>query len=139
MADVRILLFRGRLIANVVLLMVDEKELASLVSDLLADAGYVVVHVATVDDVLEEARRCSPCVALIDGQSSTKFDLWWLGPKLAELGVPPVAFTAHASATQEFRADPHGFVGVVAKPFDADEFVRLVDAICWEDHQEAAS
>ena len=34
-----------------------------------------------------------------------------------------MAFTGHASASAEFAADSHGFVGLITKPFDADEFV----------------
>jgi hypothetical protein len=81
----------------------------------------------------------SPCVALIDSSDPSGFDLWWIGPKLNQLGVPPVAFTAHASAVEQFAREPHGFVGVIGKPFDADEFLDVVNAICWEDHHQAAS
>jgi DNA-binding NtrC family response regulator len=124
--------------SNVVVLLEDDFDLAALVTELLQDAGYEVVHVTNVDDMLSEAVLRSPCVALVDGMSPTEFDLWWIGPKLAALGVPPVAFTAHFGAVAEFEADRHGFVGVISKPFDADEFVRLVGAICWEDHQATA-
>jgi DNA-binding response OmpR family regulator len=124
--------------SNVVVLLEDDFDLAALVAELLQDAGYEVVHVTDVDDMLREAALRSPCVALVDGMSPTEFDLWWVGPKLVALGVPPVAFTAHFGAVAEFKADRHGFVGVISKPFDADEFVHLVGAICWEDHQAAA-
>ncbi len=124
--------------ANVVVLLEDDLDVADLVDELLHDTGYEVVHVTNVDALLQEAALRSPCVALVDGLSPTEFDLWWVGPKLAALGVPALAFTAHAAATTEFEADRHGFVGVVAKPFDADEFLRVVDTICWEDHQKAA-
>jgi DNA-binding NtrC family response regulator len=122
-----------------VILREDEADLAGLVRELLEDAGYTVIHVITVEDLLVEAARRVPCIALVDGMSPSSFDLWWLGPVLSKLGVPPVAFTAHASAREEFAADARGFVGVVSKPFDADEFVNLVDSICWEESREAAS
>ncbi len=124
--------------ANVVVLLEDDLDVADLVSELLHDAGYEVIHVTSVDDLLREAAVRSPCVALVDGLSPTKFDLWWVGPELAARGVPPVAFTAHAAATAQFEADRHGFVGVVAKPFDADEFLSVVSTICWEEHQATA-
>ncbi len=125
--------------ANCIVLLEDEPDLASLVVELLEEADYTVVHVTSVDDLLRESALRSPCVALIDGMSPAGFDLWWLGPKLVSLGVPPVAFTAHASAVLEFEADSHGFVGVVAKPFDADEFLDLVSSICWDEHTTAVS
>jgi DNA-binding NtrC family response regulator len=131
---------QARRMANkVVVVLEDDVDLTRLVEELLEEAEYRVVHVRTVEALLSEAARNSPCVALVDGLSATEIDLWWVGPKLHALGVPPVAFTAHASARAAFEADSHGFVGVVPKPFDADEFLQLVETICWEDHQRAAS
>lgn len=124
---------------KVVVLLEDEEELAALVRDLLADEGYEVVRVTSIEHLLAQCAQRSPCVALVDSLDPTQFDLWWVGPKLVQLGVPPVAFTAHLTATREFERDPHGFVGIVAKPFDAEQFLQLVDTICWEDHHCAAS
>lgn len=121
-----------------VLLREDEPDLASLVRELLEEAGYHVVVILEVEELLQEAARRSPCIALVDGTDPSSFDLWWLGPKLQALGVPPVAFTAHQSATAQFEADSHGYVGIISKPFDADAFVRLVNSICWEEHQAAS-
>jgi DNA-binding response OmpR family regulator len=124
---------------NCVILLEDEPDLAHLVRELLLEADYDVTHVADVEALLVEAARRAPCVALLDSTNPATFDLWWLGPKLRALGVPPVAFTAHISARSEFEADTHGFAGVVSKPFDADEFLEVVNAICWDDHQSAVS
>ncbi len=121
--------------ADIVLLLEDEQDLASLVTEILTEEGYQVMHVTEVPQLLELAARYSPCVALIDGKSPTHFDLWQLGPQLQDLGVPAVAFTAHASAEQEFQKDTRGFVGVIAKPFDAQEFIDVVNSVCWQDHR----
>ncbi|GAC1437126.1 MAG: hypothetical protein NVSMB6_33000 [Burkholderiaceae bacterium] len=125
--------------SNNVLLLEDDPDLTGLVTELLMDADFTVIHVGSVEELLKQAAHRSPCVALIDGTSPSKFDLWWLGPILTKLGVPPVAFTAHGSARIEYEADNHDYVGVVPKPFDADRFVELVSSICWEDHHQAAS
>lgn len=122
-----------------VILLEDDEDLAELVAELLTDQGYAVLHVRDAESLLVEAARRSPCVALVDSTNPKEFDLWWLGPRLAQMGVPPVAFTAHSSAQTEFEADTRGYAGVVGKPFDADEFLQVVDTICWEDHQAAAS
>ena len=122
-----------------VLVREDDPELARLVSELLEEDGYTVVHVRSIQDLLVEAVRRAPCLALIDSTSSTSFDLWWLGPVLSKLGVPPLAFTAHASAEAEFQADHHDFVGIVGKPFETDAFVGLIETICWESEREAAA
>ena len=54
-----------------VLLLEDEPELASLVEELLTDAGFRVVHVPDVDGLVLAARQHSPCVALIDARYAT--------------------------------------------------------------------
>jgi DNA-binding NtrC family response regulator len=125
--------------AGCVIVREDDPDVAVLVRELLEEAGYTVVVVERIEDLLREAKLRSPCVALIDGNAPTEFDLWWLGPELNRLGVPPVVFTAHASAAKEFERDPHDFVGLIGKPFDADDFLSVVGAICWEEHQQAAS
>lgn len=125
--------------ANCVIVREDDPDVASLVKELLEEAEYRVVVVVEIDDLLREAKLRSPCVALIDGSSPAQFDLWWLGPELHKLGVPPVAFTAHASAVAEFEQDPRDYAGIIGKPFDADEFLAVVNTICWEDHQQAVS
>lgn len=122
-----------------VVLLEDDPDLAQLVKELLDEAGYSVVHVTTADEMLIEAARRTPCVALVDSMDSKSFDLWPLGPKLREMGVPPIAFTAHASAVEQFESASNGFVAIVPKPFDADEFIEIVNSICWEEHQAAAS
>jgi len=122
-----------------VILLEDEPDLAGLVAELLDEAGYMVVHVPTTDALLGEAARRSPCVALLDSTNPRCFDLWHLGPKLAGMGVPPVAFTAHASARKEYELDTHQFAGIVTKPFDAEEFIDVVNSICWDNKHAAVS
>jgi two-component system, NtrC family, nitrogen regulation response regulator NtrX len=117
----------------------DDPDLRQLVRELLEDQGYTVHDAPRIEDLLVLARRLTPCVALIDSTSPTAFDLWYLGPLLAQLGVPALAFTAHATARQQFEDDPQGYVGVVSKPFDADEFINVVDSICWEESNVVAS
>lgn len=117
----------------------DDPDLAELVRELLEEDGYEVTVVLQVDELLREAARRAPCIALVDGIAPDRFDLWWLGQQLQALGVPPVAFTAHTSALEEFARDPQGYVGVVSKPFDAQGFLDLVESICWEEHRAAAS
>jgi DNA-binding NtrC family response regulator len=122
-----------------VILREDDRDLTMLVCELLEEQGYTVVCVTRLEDLLIEAARRSPCIALVDGSSPTEFDLWWLGNVLAKMGVPPVAFTAHASARTQFEADAGGYIGVVSKPFEADEFIALVNTICWDKEALVAS
>ena len=125
--------------SNPVVLREDDPDVRHLVHELLEEQGYLVFDARDIEDLLDEVKLRSPCVALIDSTSSTEFDLWHLGPLLAQLGVPAVAFTAHSTARQQFEENPSGYIGVVSKPFDANEFIELVDSICLEESQEAVS
>lgn len=125
--------------SNPVVLREDDPDVRHLVHELLEEQGYLVFDARDIEDLLDEVKLRSPCVALIDSTSSTEFDLWHLGPLLAQLGVPAVAFTAHSTARQQFEENPSGYIGVVSKPFDAKEFIELVDSICLEESQEAVS
>ena len=125
--------------SNPVVLREDDPDVRHLVHELLEEQGYLVFDARDIEDLLDEVKLRSPCVALIDSTSSTEFDLWHLGPLLAQLGVPAVAFTAHSTARQQFEENPSGYIGVVSKPFDANEFIELVDSICLEESQETVS
>ena len=125
--------------SNPVVLREDDPDLRQLVHELLEEHGYVVYDVVEIEDLLSECQKRSPCVALIDSTSPTEFDLWHVGPVLSQRGVPAIAFTAHASAIKQFERDPSGFIGVVSKPFDADEFLRVVNSVCWKEHHSVAS
>ncbi|HZS94861.1 MAG TPA: hypothetical protein VFA78_08695 [Chloroflexota bacterium] len=121
-----------------VVVLEDDPDLAALVVELLSEHDYDVVVVTDPEELLATAARRHPCVALVDSTNPSHFDLWWVGPPLAAIGSPPIAFTAHSGAQAAFEADSHDFVGVIPKPFDADEFLRVVDTICWEDYQKAS-
>ena len=115
-----------------VIVLEDDVDLAHLVDELLTTEGYITCIVDTPELLLAEAAVRAPCVALVDSRDPVSYDMWWIGPELAGLGVPPVAFTAHSSARTEFQADSHDFVAVIEKPFDAQQFLDVVDAICWD-------
>lgn len=125
--------------SGTVVLREDDPDLCNLVHELLEEQNFEVHDVIGIGELVEVCSRRSPCVALIDSTSPTEFDLWHLGSTLANIGVPAIAFTAHATARRQFEANSNGYVGVVSKPFDADEFITLVESICWEEHHAAAS
>jgi DNA-binding NtrC family response regulator len=122
-----------------VVLREDDPDLRLLVRELLEEQDYAVYTVSEIDELLATCMKLAPCVALIDSTSPTEFDLWYLGPKLAAIGVPAIAFTAHSSALAQFAKDRSGYHGVISKPFDADEFIDLVNTICWEESREEAA
>jgi DNA-binding NtrC family response regulator len=125
--------------SNQVVLREDDPDVRHLVHELLEEQGYAVYDARDVEELMNEVKQRSPCVALIDSTSSTEFDLWYLGPILAQLSVPAIAFTAHSTARQQFEENPSGYIGVVSKPFDANDFIELVNSICWEETTEAVS
>src|SRR5579875_3902461 len=111
-----------------VIILEDDPDLAHLVRELLTGEGYSAFVTGDADQLLAEAAVRAPCVALVDSMNPAEYDMWWVGPKLAQLGVPPVAFTAHASARTQFEADRHDFLAIIEKPFDAQEFLDVVNS-----------
>ncbi|HZS93331.1 MAG TPA: response regulator [Chloroflexota bacterium] len=113
---------------EVVLVLEDSPDVAMVVSELLADAAYDVRLVGSPEELLEEAGRGEASVALVDSADPSHFDLWWVGPRLVEAGVRPIVFSAHSDIRRAFRENPHGFVGIVPKPFDVDELLRVMES-----------
>jgi len=129
----------GAELSTCILVREDDEDLADLVMKLLEGDGYAPVLVASIQELLVEAVRRTPCAALVDGSSPTSYDMWWVGEVLSRLDVQALAFTGHASAQKDFEEDSHGFVGVVLKPFDVEDLLNEVHALCGPTREAAAS
>jgi CheY-like chemotaxis protein len=103
----------------------------------LTDEGYRVSHLhdVTPDRVIAMVGMLEPDCVLLDGQSPLGFgSSWELAAALAVRGrpVPVVMFTAHSGARQEAKQDESErsraarFSGILGKPFDLDELLRVV-------------
>ena len=120
-----------------VLVIDDDLDIARLVEAVLNDEGYRVaqLHDVTPEVVIRTVGMLEPDCVLLDGQSPLGYgSSWELAVALASRGrpVPVVMFTAHSGELQEARQDEsersHAarFSGVLGKPFDLDELLRVV-------------
>ena len=120
-----------------VLLVDDDEDIASLVRDLLMDEGYAVDILTDVgfESVQEAVAKCEPDCVLLDGSSSSGYgESWdsaaWLASRTP--AVPVLMFTAHAQVIAEATSNTSGrsqaasFTGLLSKPFELDELIRLV-------------
>ena len=120
-----------------VLVVDDDRDIGELVEAILTDAGYAVslLHQLEPELVAAAVGRLEPDCILLDSSSAVDYGASWaIAERLAgrERPVPVVMFTAHHAAVHEAeaktsdRSQAAHFAGVLAKPFDLDELLDLV-------------
>jgi CheY-like chemotaxis protein len=110
-----------------ILVVEDDPSIADVLEMALTDEGFEVVHVADGAAALAEAMRTPPTLILLDMRMPVMD-----GPQFAAAyrqspppHAPIVVLTASrdaVSAAEEVEAD-----GVLAKPFDLDDLLALID------------
>jgi CheY-like chemotaxis protein len=120
-----------------VLCIDDDRDLVELVEAVLADEGYAVSSLYSVDDD-ELARvlgRLEPDVILLDSGSHVDYAPGWaLAAEIRRRGrpVPVVMFSAHRMDTIEAqegsseRARMADFAAILPKPFEIDDLLSAV-------------
>jgi CheY-like chemotaxis protein len=105
--------------APTVLLVEDNDDNLRIYSTILTYAGYHVLEAADGEAGLESARSDQPDLILMD-VSIPKIDGWEVTRILkadpATSGIPIIALTAHALASDRDRATEIGFDGYIPKP-----------------------
>jgi CheY-like chemotaxis protein len=116
-------------VADKVLIVEDEAALAALLSDVLRLAGYEVV-LTTASRAAAMAVEIKPAAVVMD----------YLMPGLngsqvvdqirvaLPAGAPPVVLVTGLSNAKEL-AEQSGVAAYLRKPFDVDDFVRIVDRL----------
>ncbi len=106
--------------ARSVVVVDDERQLCALLAELLADAGYDVRCAADGLDAWAEVERRAPDVVVSD-VAMPRLGGVALAARLRARGVPVVLLSAGQR--------PTGLSGVpfVAKPFDLDHLLRVVE------------
>jgi DNA-binding NtrC family response regulator len=120
-----------------VLIVDDDRDVSSLVSEVLAEEGFAVSELADPQPATfqQEVARLEPDVVLLDGWDATGYgqswiDAAWLHARARSIAV--IKFTSHTADLQEARlgeserSQAAAFVGVVAKPFDLQEMIDIV-------------
>jgi DNA-binding NtrC family response regulator len=121
-----------------VLLVEDDAALRSLVSEILADAGYRPIPISDHSQIQSALDRWQPCCVILDGEvdrwtgeSSTWVDAASIRRTHPQVRV--VIFTADRASLAEARAvrSPRSIAasvaGAVSKPFAVDEFLAIVE------------
>lgn len=115
-----------------VLVVDDDHDTRRLLATILESHGAIVKSVASVAEALDAISRRKPNILLADLQMPDE-DGYALVEKLrsrereAQLGrLPVIAVTACVAKEDRQRTRACGFDGHVAKPFEAEEIVRVV-------------
>lgn len=117
--------------------MDDDRDVAEVVQAILADEGYAISCLYTLDDdaLLRTVGRLEPDCVLLDSTSATDYgDSWRMAATLRQRHrpVPVVMFSAHREAVVEAREHATervaaaDFAAVLGKPFHLDD---LLDAV----------
>ena len=109
-----------------ILIVDDDPAIRATISEVLADEGYRVAMATDGVDALAAIEETLPALILLDMRMPI-LDGWGFARTLRERGVavPIVVMTAAQDATrwaEEIRA-----AGTLAKPFDLDELLRVVE------------
>ena len=120
-----------------VLCVDDDRDIAEIVQAVLADEGYAISCLYSVEDdaLLRAVGRLEPDCVLLDSASSQAYaDSWVVAARLAlrQRAIPVVMFTAHSMDSAEARkgasdrAQAAHFEAVLEKPFDLDDLLAAV-------------
>jgi CheY-like chemotaxis protein len=109
-----------------VLVVDDDATVRALMRDILAEEGFSVAEATDGRDALDVLGQVRPTVILLD-LHMPRMDGWALYRQLRAEGqaVPVVFVTAGARARAE--AEQHGADGYLAKPFELDALLAVVD------------
>ena len=121
-----------------ILVIDDDRSILELVCELLADAGYAVHGTVDAIEGLSLVREQAPDLIVLDMRMPI-MNGWQFKQALDEheLAVPIVVMTAAQNARQ--WASEVDAIGYVAKPFDIDNLLSVVEGSLTENHEDSAS
>jgi DNA-binding response OmpR family regulator len=120
-----------------ILIIDDDRDITELVYAILADEGFAVSVLNSVDgDAIRVAMdELEPDCVLLDGNSPGEYGLSWdyaAWIRSRNRPVPLIMFSGHAVDVREAqdrespRSHAAGFVSVLPKPFDIDDLLQQV-------------
>lgn len=123
-----------------VLLIEDEKELAELLGELLADLGYEVRIAASMGAARMQLAAFAPCAVVTD-LTLPDVERSELVPTLRPLvgGAPIVLMSAIAASELRRLAEEQGAEGAISKPFELEQFEQAVRFECPPEAEEEAA
>lgn len=122
---------RARTRACRILVVDDELTIRDVIADALQLEGYPVATAANGIEALEVVAREAPTIVLLDMRMPL-MDGWAFTQELRARGlrVPIIVLTAAQNAKR--WADEIGAQAYLAKPFDLNDLLALVDRFCQE-------
>ena len=120
-----------------VLIVDDDRDVATLVAEVLTEEGFDVTELADTEPaaIHQEVARLEPDVVLLDGGDTAGYgqswtDAAWLHERARPIAV--IMFTGHTTELKEAqlgeseRSQRAAFVGFIAKPFELQELIDIV-------------
>ena len=115
-----------------ILLVEDEEQLIDIVATVLQDEGYEVRKSLSAEEALQQVPHYHPDLIISDMKMG-EMDGFTLFQKVrsdSAMGkVPFIFLTALDDSSSRQKAQALGATAYVTKPFDVDEFVRLVKTV----------
>ena len=116
--------------ARPVLVVDDDPTIRAFVVEALTDDGYAVVQAGDGEEALQLCATAEPCVVLLDMRMPV-VDGWEFARRFRERPgrLPPVVVMT-AARDADAWADEIGADGTLAKPFDIDDLLAIVERFC---------
>jgi DNA-binding response OmpR family regulator len=114
-----------------VYLLEDDDSFRELLCTLLEEEGHTVCKLTDVADLWKQARRVSNGLAIVDGWGSSYRELSQSDRDLIQTvsaALPMILMSGRAWAAS-LRPDELGLAGVLAKPFNLEDLLKLVSAV----------
>lgn len=109
-----------------ILVVDDDRSILETLSDLLRTEGYPVVTAGDGAEALEVAAKARPSLVLLDMRMAG-MDGWGFARGMRERGMRFRIVVMTAASDARRWAEEIGADGYIAKPFDVEELLRLVD------------
>jgi DNA-binding response OmpR family regulator len=120
-----------------VLVIDDDRDITELVYAILADEGFAVSVLNSVDGgaIRVAINQLEPDCILLDGNSPSEYGFSWdhaAWVRDRDRRVPLIMFSGHVADTKEAksgdspRSQAAGFASVLSKPFDIDQLLHQV-------------
>ena len=115
-----------------ILLVEDEEQLIDIVASVLEEEGYEVRKSLTAEEALQQVPHYQPDLIISDMKMGGMdgFTLFQKVRSDSRVGkVPFIFLTALDDSTSKKQAQALGATAYVTKPFDVDDFVKLVKTV----------
>lgn len=112
-----------------VLIVEDDTTIREVMADALTEEGFPVLQAQNGEEALERIEHGEPGLILLDMRLPV-LDGWGFARRLREKGLSIPIVIVTATHNTEVWAKEIGAVGYLAKPFDLDDLLKVVERHC---------